>query len=217
MFTYLLSYASEINSTSGELQITFKLLSLHFHQRFNLFSRAIETFQRVGLITVSGDGIITITGWNKRQFPSDNAYARVKKFREVSKKRNVSETAPDTDTDTDTEKPPKSPKGLSFSADFLTFYSEYPIHKEKAAAWKTWQKIPHRPDVQVMVEAIRQQKRSRESAPDGTFVPEWKNPATWLNKGCWEDETPVQKQVGSKEDPPGKYWDNDLRDWVDYL
>jgi hypothetical protein len=108
IWTYLLCYASEVNTLSGELQTTFKLLSLHFHQRFNLFSRAIETFHKLGMITVSEDGYVTITNWSKRQFKSDDSYARVKKYREVNQKRNVSmtvsETAPDTDTDTDTEK-----------------------------------------------------------------------------------------------------------------
>jgi hypothetical protein len=107
IWTYLLSYASATDSLSGHFQITFKLLSLHFHQRFNLFSRAIETFQRVGLITVDEDGYITITNWNKRQFASDNAYERVKKHREVTLKRNVSVTAPEADTETDTDKKKK--------------------------------------------------------------------------------------------------------------
>jgi len=109
IWTYLLAYASEIDSTSGQLQTTFKLLSLHFHQRFNLFSRAIETFQKVGLIVIDESGFITITNWNKRQFKSDYSYGRVKKFRQVTLKRNVSETAPDTDTDTDIEKKRKTP------------------------------------------------------------------------------------------------------------
>ena len=117
MWTYLLSYASEVNSLSGQLQITFKLLSLHFHQRFNLFSRAIETFQKVGLVTVSDEGFITITNWNKRQFKSDDSYSRVKKYREVTAKRNVSmtvsETAPDTDTDTDTDKRKKKKENVT--------------------------------------------------------------------------------------------------------
>ncbi len=103
MFTYLLAYASEVDSSSGELQTTFNSLSHRFRQRFNHFSHAIETFQKLGLITVNGNGYINITNWNKRQFKSDNAYIRVKKYREVSAKRNVSkalhETLPDTDTD----------------------------------------------------------------------------------------------------------------------
>jgi hypothetical protein len=105
MFTYLLAYASEVDSTSGELQTTFNSLSHRFRQRFNHFSRSIETFQRLGLVTVNGNGYLKITNWNKRQFKSDNSYSRVKKYREVTAKRNVSkalhETVPDTDTDTD--------------------------------------------------------------------------------------------------------------------
>jgi len=107
MWIYLLSYASDVNALSGHFQITFKLLSLHFHQRFNLFSRAIETFQRLGLIAVDKDDYITITNWNKRQFKSDDNYSRVIKHRALTSKRNVSETElkrpqiTDTDTDTD--------------------------------------------------------------------------------------------------------------------
>jgi hypothetical protein len=107
MFTYLLAYASEVDSSSGELQTTFNSLSHRFRQRFNHFSRAIETFQEKGLVTVNGNGYIKITNWNKRQFKSDNAYSRVLKYRDVTTKRNVSnavsETVPDTDTDTDTD------------------------------------------------------------------------------------------------------------------
>ena len=108
IWTYLLSYASSIDSVSGQLQTTFKSLSLHFHQRFNHFSRCIETFQNLGLITVDEQGFITIINWNKRQFLSDNAYERVKKYRELKKKRNVSSnvsvTAPETETETERKK-----------------------------------------------------------------------------------------------------------------
>jgi hypothetical protein len=145
MWTYLLSYASETDCTSGHFQVTFKLLSLHFHQRFNLFSRAIETFQNVGLITVDEDGYITITNWTKRQFKSDNAYERVKKFREVNAKRNVSVTAPETDTETDTEKKKKKapPKVKMTDEEWLnslksnTAYAnlDIPRIKGKCEAW----------------------------------------------------------------------------------
>jgi len=114
MWTYLLSYASETDCTSGHFQVTFKLLSLHFHQRFNLFSHAIETFQRVGLIDVDVDGFITITNWSKRQFKSDDSYVRVKKHREVNQKRNVSVTAPESDTESDTERKKEKKEKIQF-------------------------------------------------------------------------------------------------------
>ena len=114
MFTYLLAYASEIDSSSGELHTTFTSLSLRFRQRFNLFSHAIETFQRLGLITVNGHGFPVITNWSKRQFKSDRVIDRVHKFRashpKMKRFRNRIETAPDTDTDTDKKKVDKEKK-----------------------------------------------------------------------------------------------------------
>ena len=194
IWTYLLSYASETDCVSGEFQITFKLLSLHFHQRFNLFSRAIETFQNVGLITVDDNGYITITNWNKRQFRSDNTYERVKKFRQVTAKRNVSVTAPDTDTETDTDKPPISPvkkRGNVYAGDFLSFWSEYPKKVGKDAAWRRWKSLNGtRPALAVLVSAIRKQSQSTQWQKDaGQYIP---NPATWLHEGRWADETSNQ-------------------------
>jgi hypothetical protein len=115
MFTYLLAYASEVDSSSGELQTTFTSLSLRFRQRFNLFSHAIETFQRLGLITVDEHGFPIITNWSKRQFKSDRVTDRVHKYRasqpEMKRFRNRIETPPDTETDTDTEKKNIKKKG----------------------------------------------------------------------------------------------------------
>jgi hypothetical protein len=108
IFTYLLAHASEVDSMSGELQSTFKSLSIRFRQRFNHFSRAIETFQRLGFVSINEQGFIVITNWNKRQFKSDNSYERVKKYRQVNSKRNVTVTElkrPQIQiTDTDKEK-----------------------------------------------------------------------------------------------------------------
>lgn len=126
IFFLLMARASEVDSMSGELQDTFKSLSLRFRQRFNHFSSAIETFQNNGLITVNELGFITITNWSKRQYKSDNAYERVKKHRQVKSERNVSnalhETVPDTDTDTDTEKDINN--GLSAVKDIIEFLNE---------------------------------------------------------------------------------------------
>ena len=188
MWTYLLSYASETDSLSGQLQITFKLLSLHFHQRFNLFSRAIETFQRVGLITISSEGYITITNWNKRQFKSDNAYDRVKKHREVTLKRNVSVTAPDTDTDTDTDTDIR--KKPEYSDDFVAFWTAYPKKSgSKKAAFDNWKKLNGcRPELSIILVAIKNQIDWRASA-NGEFRPEWKDPERWIRGRMWEAET----------------------------
>ena len=195
IWTYLLAYASDVNSLSGQLQITFKLLSLHFHQRFNLFSRAIETFQRVGLITIDDEGYIAITNWTKRQFKSDNAYERVKKFREVTAKRNVSNPVSETAPDKDTDNTPIVPKGTAYSDGFLAFWKAYPNRKGKDAAWRAWKKCNgSRPDILHLLEIVETQKKSEQWKKDGgQFIP---HPATWLNQGRWADETETPKQKG---------------------
>ena len=108
IWTYLLAIACEVNSMSGECQVNVKSMSLRCRTQVNHFSRALETFQKLGLITINEDGYPVITNWNKRQYKSDDTTARVRKFREVTSKRNVScnvsETDQITDTDTDTEK-----------------------------------------------------------------------------------------------------------------
>jgi hypothetical protein len=198
MWTYLMAIASEVDSMSGECQLNVKSMSLRCRTQVNHLSRAIETFQSLGMVTINGDGFIVITNWNKRQYKSDNAYQRVKKFREVSQKRNVScndiETAPDTDTDTDKKKYIKKEK---YSSDFELFWKEYPSKVAKGDAFKCWSKINgQRPDLSVILSAIQKQKDWRKNA-NGAFRPEWKHPASWLNKGCWEDEV-VAPQAGRK-------------------
>jgi protoporphyrinogen oxidase len=74
------------------------------------------------------------------------------------------------------------------SADFLLFWKAYPNKAEKKYAWKCWKKLNGtRPSIEILLEAIRKQTEWRENA-NGEFRPEWKNPATWLNKGCWDDD-----------------------------
>jgi hypothetical protein len=108
MWTYILAYACSVDSESGECNINVDSFSLRCRTRVSHLKHALETFQTLGLITLDESGLIKITNWNKRQFKSDNTYERVKKFREVTLKRNVScnvsETVPDTDTDTDKKK-----------------------------------------------------------------------------------------------------------------
>lgn len=73
-------------------------------------------------------------------------------------------------------------------ADFLIFWTAYPNKTEKKYALKCWKKLNGtKPPIEKILEAIRKQTEWRENA-NGEFRPEWKNPATWLNRGCWEDE-----------------------------
>jgi len=63
---------------------------------------ALGEFDALGLVEFDRDvGAWRVTGWDERQFESDVSTDRVKRFRE--RRRNVSETAPDTETDNRTK------------------------------------------------------------------------------------------------------------------
>jgi hypothetical protein len=81
-------------------------------------------------------------------------------------------------------------------SDFNIFWEAYPNKKEKKYALKCWKKINGtRPPIEKLLEAIRKQIEWRKNA-NGEFRPEWKNPATWLNKGCWDDELKREGTTG---------------------
>lgn len=67
----------------------------------------------------------------------------------------------------------------------------------RGQAEKAWKKIP--PSVyHLLSEALLAQKSEHEAfAAAGQFHAAWKNPATWLNGKCWEDEikTPDPKKT----------------------
>lgn len=100
--------------------------------------------------------------------------------------------SPDTDTDTNKKKPTKSTnhaKKSDYSDAFLKFWQAYPKRTGKGAAyrrWREWRKA-HSDGEQGLLRdclaAIEWQRNSREWREG--FI---KNPETWLNQRCWEDE-----------------------------
>jgi hypothetical protein len=79
---------------------------------------------------------------------------------------------------------------------FDAFWRVYPRKVGKSDARKVWQKLA--PDAAleaVILAAVEQHKQSRQWRKDGgDYIP---HPATWLNRGRWEDELPsaAQKQL----------------------
>lgn len=91
-------------------------------------------------------------------------------------------TETETETDTDTEK-----------NTFDSFWSAYPRRIAKANAGKAWQKAIKGADPQTIIDAAAKYATS-VNGKDKQFV---KHPATWLNGGCWDDETeePPQPEI----------------------
>jgi len=74
-----------------------------------------------------------------------------------------------------------------YSPNFEIFWKSYPNKSGKSAALKSWQKRKDLPELEIILQAIKKQIEWRKNSA-GKFRPEWKNPATWINQGCWEDE-----------------------------
>ena len=88
-----------------------------------------KEFEKRGLIVED-----TINGWTTRQYKSDDSYARVKRFRNVSetpelKDVTVTVTPPDTDTDTDTETEQKKKRITPQAAILPTYFDNDPFKK----------------------------------------------------------------------------------------
>lgn len=74
------------------------------------------------------------------------------------------------------------------NTEFDLFWNLYPEKNGKAEALDRWNKLNgERPVIEVILAAIQNQIDWRKNAAVGEFIPHWKNPATWLNKGCWDD------------------------------
>ena len=81
-----------------------------------------------------------------------------------------------------------------YSERFCIFWKEYPKKVGKTAAEKAFLKLkPSEEMFQQMLDTIKAQKQTEQWMRDnGQYIP---NPATWLNRGQWEDEiTALQSQ-----------------------
>lgn len=72
--------------------------------------------------------------------------------------------------------------------EFESFWQAYPRKKNKIAARKAFDKV--KVPLQTLLDAIDRQKRSTQWSKDGgQFIP---YPASWLNKGAWDDEPEIE-------------------------
>jgi hypothetical protein len=95
----------------------------------------------------------------------------------------------------DSTPPSSPPKGKS--TPFEIFWEAYPRKVGKAAARKAFVKVPKSAYPRI-IPAIEAQKQSAQWQKDGgQYIP---YPATWLNRGEWENETQIdglKKEAGN--------------------
>jgi hypothetical protein len=74
----------------------------------------------------------------------------------------------------------------SFSADFESFWCDYPNKTGKGAAWITWQKL--KPPIIGCLETLAWQRKTQHwTNENGKYIP---HPTTWINQRRWLDEAP---------------------------
>jgi hypothetical protein len=92
---------------------------------------------------------------------------------------------PPTTTDNKDNKERKKKKEI-YTPDFLNFWHAYPRKVAKAAAFKAWQKVNEKPDINFLIKTVGRQAQSEQWRQDGgKFIP---HPSTWINQRRWEDE-----------------------------
>ena len=122
--------------------------------------------------------------WDKWQYKSDVSTSRVKRFRE--RRRNVSETPPDTDSDTDTNKKEKKRLPVAEPPEFLDFWNSIP-HREGAN--------PRFPALKAYVAAINRGADPLQinaaaklwNAETTAITPFVKTAVAWLNGRYYEE------------------------------
>lgn len=145
---------------------------------------------------------ITPYGWDKRQFISDikdsTAAERQARYRE-SKRNNrnatVTSRPPESDTDTDTDSNTnvvadavKTTKPKPYTPAFENFWSAYPRKVNKLAASKAYTTAIKQTGVtheNLSLSATQFAAAHRSARTEEQFIP---HPATWLNKGGWEND-----------------------------
>lgn len=107
---------------------------------------------------------------------------------QVKRKRNASETQAAPDKNVNNVKNDNNNTNGDF---FGHFWRSYPKKVGKQSALKAFKKIKNPSKLlPEILNAIENQKNSDQwKTENGRYIP---NPATWLNRGQWEDETTVQ-------------------------
>jgi hypothetical protein len=87
-------------------------------------------------------------------------------------------------------KVPKAPKPPKEPCLFEDFYTLYPRKEAKQNALKAYQKAVKQVSHEAIIEGVSKYKQQIEAKQtEKQYI---KQPATWLNQGCWEDDYTVE-------------------------
>ena len=94
---------------------------------------------------------------------------------------------------TETEEPhpaqdtaPRPPKPrFAYPDAFETFWSTYPLRKEKRKAYEAWAKATTEVGEDTVLQGAKAYAHDSKRLSEPRFT---KHPTTWLNQGCWDDD-----------------------------
>ena len=72
---------------------------------------------------------------------------------------------------------------MEYTEEFKEFWSLYPKQTGKGAAFSSWKKYK-KSEHELILDHLPQRIKTDADWLEGKFI---KNPATWLNQRCWED------------------------------
>lgn len=82
---------------------------------------------------------------------------------------------------------------------FAFFWSLYPKKQDKPAALKAFARIPANLHDELFAGLSREIEYRADAVQRGQWVPNWKNPATWLNAHSWENELEEPKPPTARQ------------------
>lgn len=153
------------------------------------YSRSKEYDGRRLLECEGGWLIANYQKYRQKRDPEKRRQQNREAQRRYKRKQKVSQGKPESaQAEAEADIPPKSPKGME--ARFNEFWKAYPKKRGKKEAEKVFGKIkPSDGLLKKMIDAIEQQNKSEQwNRERPRYIP---NPATWLNRGHWEDEEDV--------------------------
>ncbi len=151
---------------------------------------------RTGLATLHSLGMIeksTSKSTSKFSYLSICNYERFQSWNRTGDQQSdqqVTSNRPASDQQVTTnknDKNDKNVKNINLLRDFESFWTEYPIKKEKNKALTYWKKL--KPDIQIVQSALQIQiNQKNQCDADGKFCPEFPYPERWIKNKRWEDE-----------------------------
>ena len=164
-------------------------VSLHDYLEHQRSAEEIEELRRKRAESGSLGGKQRASNWQA------NAVASAKANAVANGKQNPSKTQADTDTELEEEQNQDQGQGLLIKRAPSTFdpwWSAYPRKVGKTAAHKAYLRSLRSVSALVLLEAAERYRDDPNRDPEFTA-----HPATWLNRGSWDDE-PLPARNGSK-------------------